>query len=181
MRIRHLAALLVILAPATVVAKDDTPAKPVKSEAAADETPIYGFVILQGLNKVTGKISRLEGPVTKAMHFGNLEITAKRCWKAPPEDQPENASLLEIREVHGGEESKRIFLGWMFSSSPGLSGLENAVYDINVVSCELHATPAKADEKVASPPEAEAGLKKAPVIKSEPVVKKPVAKVKKTN
>ncbi|MDE3061039.1 MAG: DUF2155 domain-containing protein [Pseudomonadota bacterium] len=92
--------------------------------------------VLQGLNKVTGHISRLEGPVGTVMNFGNLEIIARRCWKSPPDERPENAALLEIRELKPDEEPNRIFLGWMFSSSPGLSGLEHPVYDVTVLSCE---------------------------------------------
>ena len=98
-------------------------------------TSQYNVVALQGLNKVTGNISKLQGPVGTILRFGNLEIVAHRCWKSDPEDQPENAALLDISELKPGEPPKRIFLGWMFSSSPGLSGLENPVYDITVLSC----------------------------------------------
>lgn len=80
------------------------------------------------------------------MNFGTLEIIARRCWKAPPEERPENAALLEIREIKAGEGPQRIFLGWMFSSSPGLSGLEHPVYDINILSCEFLSDPEKKDE-----------------------------------
>lgn len=93
-------------------------------------------IVLQGLNKVTGHISKLEAPVGTVMRFDNLEIIARRCWKASPEEQPENAALLEILELRTGEQPKTAFLGWMFSSSPGLSGLEHPVYDITVLDCE---------------------------------------------
>ncbi len=71
------------------------------------------------------------------MRFGTLEIVAHRCWKSEPEDRPENAALIEISELKPGETPQRIFLGWMLSSSPGLSGLEHAVYDITVLSCDV--------------------------------------------
>src|SRR5581483_9802858 len=75
----------------------------------ADENPqLSNTVVLQGLNKVTGHISKLEGPLGAALRFGNLEIISRRCWKSSPEDRPENAVLMEIRELHAGEESKRI-------------------------------------------------------------------------
>ena len=106
-----------------------------------DNLQTSNTVILQGLNKVTGRVSKLEGPIGVTQRFGSLEIIPRRCWKSSPEDRPENAALLEVRELQIGEESKRIFLGWMFSSSPGLAGLEHAVYDISVVSCEFHADP----------------------------------------
>lgn len=92
-------------------------------------------VVLRGLNKVTGTTSRIEGPVGTLLRFGTLEIIPQRCWKSEPEDRPENAALLEISELKPGEEPKKVFLGWMFSSSPGLSGLEHAVYDVTLLGC----------------------------------------------
>ena len=93
-------------------------------------------VVLQGLNKVIGRVSTFELPLGIVGKFENLEIIARKCWKAPPSERPENASLLDIRESKNNEEPKQLFLGWMMSSSPGLSGLEHPVYDITVLSCE---------------------------------------------
>lgn len=116
-----------------------------------EKPPEYNTIVLQGLNKVTGHISKIEGPLGTALRFGNIEIVAKRCWKSPPEEQPENAALLDILEFKPGEGSGRIFQGWMFSSSPGLSGLEHAVYDVTVIACEERADPEKLDESVETP------------------------------
>jgi hypothetical protein len=109
-------------------------------------------VVLQGLNKVTGHISKINTAFNVTQRFGNLEITAKRCWKSAPEERPEDAVLLDIRELQAGEAGKRIFLGWMFSSSPGLSGLEHPVYDVNLLSCEFHpdVTPGHEDKPAAA-------------------------------
>ncbi len=109
--------------------------------------PQYNTIVLQGLNKVTGHISKLDGPLGSALRFGNIEIVARKCWKAPPEDRPENAALLDISELKQGEAPQSIFLGWMFSSSPGLSGLEHPVYDITVLACEERKEPEKEDSK----------------------------------
>jgi len=108
--------------------------------------PEYNYVMLQGLNKVTGHVSKLEGPVGTVMNFGGLEIIVRRCWKAAPEEQPENAALMEIRELKAEEGYKNIFLGWMFSSSPGLSGLEHPVYDVTLLSCESLEDPEKGEK-----------------------------------
>jgi hypothetical protein len=97
---------------------------------------------LQALDKVTARISELHVPIGGTINFGTIEVTARSCYKAPPEEPPENAAFLEIREVRRGEESKRVFSGWMFSSSPGLSTLEHPVYDVWVVDCR----PATADD-----------------------------------
>jgi hypothetical protein len=111
------------------------PTKKSDNEKKGD-APGYSTVVLMGLNKVTGHTSKLEGPVGTLMTFGNLQIVARRCWKSAPEERPENAALLDISETRQGEAPKQAFLGWMFSSSPGLSGLEHPVYDITVLACE---------------------------------------------
>jgi hypothetical protein len=129
--------------PTQLLALEDT--KPVEVE---DDSPVeYKYIILQGLNKVTGRISKLEGPIGTVLNFGSLEIIARRCWKAPADERPENATLLEVRELKQGEAAQTIFLGWMFSSTPGLSGLEHAVYDINVLTCEVSSTPDKSADQ----------------------------------
>lgn len=93
-------------------------------------------VVLQGLNKVTARISSIESPVGVSTQFGNLEIIVKRCWQAPPTSRPENAALMEIIDRRPNEAPQEVFNGWMFSSSPSLAGLEHPVYDIVVLSCE---------------------------------------------
>ncbi len=114
----------------------------IEKNKAAEPPPVgdnpeeSNMLVLQGLNKVMGRVSTMEIPLGAMMRFENLEIIARKCWKSPPEERPENASLLEILEVKAGEEPKEIFLGWMFSSSPGLSALEHPVYDVTVLSCE---------------------------------------------
>jgi hypothetical protein len=92
-------------------------------------------VLLQGLDKVTARITTIEAPLNKPVHFGTLEITAKRCFKRPPEESPESAAFLEIREVREGEAPHQLFNGWMFASSPALAALEHPVYDVWVKDC----------------------------------------------
>lgn len=107
-------------------------------DSVDDEKSIESnMLVLQGLNKVLGRVSTLEIPLGTLARFENLEIIARKCWKSAPDERPENASLLEIREVKSGEEPKQIFLGWMLSSSPALSSLEHPVYDVTVLSCEF--------------------------------------------
>ncbi|MDE3016094.1 MAG: DUF2155 domain-containing protein [Pseudomonadota bacterium] len=137
--------------PAIAAASAISPPSPdaSKNTQAPDE---YTTVALQGLNKVTGHISTLEGPVGAVLRFGTLEIVAHRCWKSSPDDRPENAALLDISELAPGEPPKRIFLGWMFSSSPGLSGLEHPVYDITVLACATKPIAGAADKETEKKP-----------------------------
>ena len=91
--------------------------------------------LLQGLDKVTARISSFEAPIGTEVRFGGLDIVVRRCVKAPPEDSPESAAFLEVRESRPGEEPRGLFAGWMFASSPALSALEHPVYDVWVKDC----------------------------------------------
>lgn len=101
--------------------------------------------VLQGIDKTTARVSRIEAPVDKSVRFGTLTITVRACVKRPPEEPPESAAFLVIDEVRPGGEvavSKQIFSGWMFASSPAVSALEDPIYDVNVLDCKSDATAA---------------------------------------
>ncbi len=92
---------------------------------------------LQGLDKITARISTFEVPVGQMAKFGTLSIRVDACYRTPPEERPESASFLEIsdqREDASGTVDQ-LFSGWMFASTPGLSALEHPVYDVGVKEC----------------------------------------------
>lgn len=94
-----------------------------------------GGALMQGLDKVTARISPIHAPVGEVVRFGTLEMTVRRCLKRPPEEPPESAALVDIREVRPGEAPVVLFQGWMFASSPSLNALEHPVYDVWVKDC----------------------------------------------
>ncbi|HZD26463.1 MAG TPA: DUF2155 domain-containing protein, partial [Alphaproteobacteria bacterium] len=94
-------------------------------------------VVLRGLDKITARITTFEAPIDQEVSFGTLRITARTCHKAPPEEPPEVAAFLAIREVRPGDPAPtELFTGWMFASSPALSALEHPVYDVWVIDCK---------------------------------------------
>lgn len=94
------------------------------------------MALLQGLNKITARVSKFEAPVGTPVHFGTLSIRVRDCERNPPEETPESAAFVEIDETRPGEKAaKRLFSGWMFASSPALSGLEHPVYDVVLLDC----------------------------------------------
>jgi hypothetical protein len=95
-----------------------------------------GVAVLGGLDKITAQVVTIEAPVGVPVHFGALEIVARACHKRRPEESPESAAFLDIWEIHQGQPAKGVFRGWMFASSPALSAMEHAVYDIWVLDCE---------------------------------------------
>lgn len=103
-----------------------------------------GVAVLQGLDKVTARISTFDVPVGEPVRFGTLEIVVRHCRKRPPEEPPETSVFLEIDDARRGEQPVRLFSGWMFASSPALSALEHPVYDVWVVDCKISSTSAGA-------------------------------------
>lgn len=96
----------------------------------------YEIAVLQGLNKITARVTTIETPLGKITTFGTLEIIARSCDKRPPEETPESASFLDIWETREGEEPASLFRGWMFASSPALNAMEHPVYDVWVLDCK---------------------------------------------
>jgi hypothetical protein len=108
--------------------------------------------VLQGLDKVTARISPVRAPLDVPTTFGTLEIVARTCRETPPTEPPESAAFLEIRELPPASDPDgrrtELFSGWMFASSPAVSALEHPVYDVWVVDCE---------EPIEPPPDAPTG------------------------
>jgi hypothetical protein len=95
---------------------------------------------LQGLDKITARVSTIEATVGEPVVFGALQITVRACDKRPPEETPESAAYLDIVERKLNEPSKPVFSGWMFASSPAVSALEHPIYDIWVLDCMSSST-----------------------------------------
>lgn len=95
--------------------------------------------VLQGLDKITARISTFSAPIDREVAFGTLRIVVRACRKRPPEEPPESAAFLEIREARPGEPEVQLFTGWMFASSPALNALEHPVYDVWVIDCRASA------------------------------------------
>ena len=103
---------------------------------AAADTIAEPVALLQGLDKITARVSKFEAPVDAPVRFGTLSIRVRDCEKNPPEEAPESAAFVEIDEVRPNEGKTRLFGGWMFASTPALSALEHPVYDVNLLECK---------------------------------------------
>jgi hypothetical protein len=116
------------------------------ASARADGPTIeYKVALLQGLDKVTARVSPIRAPIGVPVRFGTLEITARACRETPPTEPPESAAFLEIRELPPASEPDApptsLFSGWMFASSPAVSALEHPVYDVWVTDCDEPLAP----------------------------------------
>jgi len=116
---------------------------PVMAEGPAERR----VAVLRALDKVSARISTFDAPVGEEVRFGSLRILVQTCNKRPPEETPETTAFLEITDLRPGQPANRVYTGWMFASSPALSALEHAVYDIWVIDCRTPAPPSPAGRR----------------------------------
>jgi hypothetical protein len=120
--------------------------------AATIDKPV---AMLRGLDKITARTQPIEVEVGQVATFGTLSITVRACRVAPPEDPPENAAFLEIVDTPAGQQPHQVFSGWMFASSPGVSGMDHPVWDVWVIRCADtigEVDPNAAPEDLGPPP-----------------------------
>ena len=91
--------------------------------------------LFAGLDKITGNITTFEVRIDDTKQFGALIVRPRVCYSRPPEDEPKTTSFVEVDEVQPDKKPKRIFTGWMLAESPGLSAVENPVYDVWLTAC----------------------------------------------
>ena len=97
--------------------------------AADAQGPVldHRVAVLQGLDKVTARVSTVRAPLEEPTQFGTLEVVAHACRETPPTEPPESAAFLDIRELPPASEVDGapvdLFSGWMFASSPAVSAL----------------------------------------------------------
>lgn len=92
--------------------------------------------VFAGLDKITGRIISFEVAVDETVQFGALQLTPRVCWSRPPTEAPQTTSFTEVDEVTVSNEYRRIFTGWMYAASPGLHGVEHAIYDVWLTECK---------------------------------------------
>jgi hypothetical protein len=113
--------------------------------------------VFAGLDKITARIISFEVNIDETVQFGSLQITPKVCWSRPASEQPQTTSFVEVDEVTLDNKFRRIFTGWMYAASPGLHGVEHAIYDVWLTDCkggtEVIPEPKEPEAPVAQPNE----------------------------
>ncbi len=102
---------------------------------------------MQTLDKITARIASVEVRVGQPVRLGTLEIWLDDCRYRPPEEPPEHAAFLRIYDkgYAAQAQAEQIFSGWMFASSPAISAMEHAVYDVTLIACSNTASTASSD------------------------------------
>ncbi|WP_396593115.1 DUF2155 domain-containing protein [Brevundimonas sp. R86498] len=117
-----------------------------KAERLADETPAprqrRRVAIVEAIDKITAESMRFEVEVGgRPVQFNQaLIFTARACEvSASSELVQDSIAYLDITLQPKGTQAaapRQIFRGWMYASTPALSGLQNPIYDAWIVGCK---------------------------------------------
>jgi len=115
-------------------------AEPAATPGRRQRRPV---AIVQAIDKVTAESMLFEVEVGgRPVRFNKtLIFSARACEVSASDELTEDAiAYLEVgvqpRGVAVPTEARQIFKGWMFASSPGVSGLQHPIYDAWVVGCK---------------------------------------------
>ncbi|WP_240517254.1 DUF2155 domain-containing protein [Paracoccus salipaludis] len=98
--------------------------------------------LLRGLDKVSGQSTDLALNVGDSVTFGRLEVRLGECRY--PADDPESDAFAQLT-ITDSRSRTALFTGWMIASSPALSALDDARYDVWVVGCNDGTGAARPD------------------------------------
>lgn len=88
--------------------------------------------MLRGLDKVSGRTTDIELAIGEARQYGRLEIRLGECRYPAGDPSSDAYAQLTITDQN---RNVTLFAGWMIASSPALSALDDARYDVWVISC----------------------------------------------
>lgn len=122
---------------------DEAPTRRVETPAAPSRRQRRRVAIVEAIDKITAESMRFEVEVGgRPVRFQRtLIFTARACEVSAPDEQVSDAvAYLEVslqpRGVIQVSEPRQIFRGWMFASSPAVSGLQHPIYDAWIVGCK---------------------------------------------
>ena len=98
------------------------------------ETVEKKFSSLKLLNKTTNKVSQKEVLVNSKIEWETLSIEVLYCASTLPTEIPEDYVLIDLYD-NVNEETVNIYRGWMISSEPDVTSIENAIYDLWLLDC----------------------------------------------
>ena len=122
---------------------EEAPVTRVEAPAAPARRQRRRVAIVEAIDKITAESMRFEVEVGgRPVRFQRtLIFTARACEVSAPDEQVSDAvAYLEVslqpRGVIQVSEPRQIFRGWMFASSPAVSGLQHPIYDAWIVGCK---------------------------------------------
>tara|TARA_B100000575_G_scaffold93962_1_gene74899 strand:+ start:1075 stop:1479 length:405 start_codon:yes stop_codon:yes gene_type:complete len=98
------------------------------------ETIEKKYAYLKLLNKTTNKVSEKNILVNSQIKWETLKIEVLYCASNPPTEILENYVLIDVYDSINNQDIN-IYRGWMISSTPDVTPLENPIYDLWLVDC----------------------------------------------
>ncbi|MFN3668684.1 MAG: DUF2155 domain-containing protein [Brevundimonas sp.] len=121
----------------------EPPPQKVETSVAPARRQRRRVAIVEAIDKITAESMRFEVEVGgRPVRFQQtLIFTARACEVSAPDEQVSDAiAYLEVslqpRGVIQVNEPRQIFRGWMFASSPAVSGIQHPIYDAWIVGCK---------------------------------------------
>ena len=91
-----------------------------------------------GLDKITAKSSEIVVNLNEIKKFGPLEIKILKCGKIKNNNIIDDVAYLQVKDLSKSENDKVfIFNGWTFASDPSLAPFDHAIYDIQLLNCNI--------------------------------------------
>ncbi|WP_426050258.1 DUF2155 domain-containing protein [Brevundimonas sp. SL161] len=97
--------------------------------------------IIEAIDKITAESMRFEVEVGgRPVRFNQALIFTARACEVSAENELVSDAIayvdVTLQPKAAGAAARQIFRGWMFSSSPAISGLQHPIYDAWVVGCK---------------------------------------------
>lgn len=129
------------------------------------------IVTLRGLDRLSGSITDLEVPVGGETRFERLQIAVSAC-RFPTGDPA--ADAFAFLQITDSRDDQQLFRGWMIASAPALNALDDARYDVWVLSCGRGTGGATAARQEA----ADVASDEAPRVETDPAELAPLSSIR---
>ena len=98
------------------------------------ETIEKNYALFKLLNKTTNKVSQKKISINQNIDWETLNIEVLYCASTIPTEIPEDYVLVDVYD-NINQEKINIYRGWMISSLPSVTPLENPIYDLWLLDC----------------------------------------------
>ena len=93
---------------------------------------------LIGLDKITAKSSKIMIKLNETKNFGPLEIKILKCGKIKNDNKLDDVAYMQVRDTSKNDNEKVFtFNGWTFASDPSLAPFDHAIYDLQLLNCNV--------------------------------------------
>ena len=112
--------------------------KQIKNKNKNNNSQIKFNALLIGLDKITAKSSKIFVKFNEPKIFGPLEIKILKCGKVENNNILDDVAYMQVKDLSKNENEKVfIFNGWTFASDPNLTPFDHAIYDLQLVNCQV--------------------------------------------